>query len=215
MQTCQDKDRVAAPAALPVPAYLVERRMGSMTTGNDLSFVMPQPASVLRSLDLDRMDALARLLVKRIPAGTTLGLVGTLGAGKTALVRAIAGACGVDVADVTSPTFTLLQSHHGTLTIHHLDAYRLADEDEFLELGVEELFEDQRAWTVVEWADRVAAVMPAATLWLRIDIEPHDLGSDRPNAGGHDHDDALRSVTLGSADRSLARIAATIASDLA
>lgn len=189
-----------------------------MTTSDEVSFRMPQPASSLRSLDLDRIDALARALVDRVPRGTTFGLVGTLGAGKTSLVRAIAHACGVDVCDVTSPTFTLLQSHRGSLTIHHLDAYRLADEDEFLELGVEELFEDNDAWTLVEWADRVVGVMPADTLWLRIDMEPRDIGTtdvgnDSPDAGSHD--DALRSVTMASADSSLAGIAAKIASDLA
>jgi tRNA threonylcarbamoyladenosine biosynthesis protein TsaE len=185
-----------------------------------VSFIMPQPASVLRSLDLARLDALARTLVDRVPRGTTFGLVGTLGAGKTSLVRAIAQACGVDVADVTSPTFTLLQTHRGSLTIHHLDAYRLADEDEFLELGVEELFADNSAWTLVEWADRVAGVMPAATLWLRIDIEPSDIepgdiGNDSPETGGHDHDEPLRSVTMASTDPSLAGFAKEIVSDLA
>ena len=186
-----------------------------MTTRDDLSFRMPQPAHSLRSLDLDQIDVLARALVDCVPRGTTFGLVGTLGAGKTSLVRAIARAGGVDVSDVTSPTFTLLQTHRGSLTIHHLDAYRLADEDEFLELGVEELFEDHLAWTLVEWADRVAGVMPIATLWLRIDIEPTAVGTDRSDSSGHDPFDALRSVTMASADRSLADIAAKIVSDLA
>jgi tRNA threonylcarbamoyladenosine biosynthesis protein TsaE len=178
-----------------------------MTTSDDVSFVMPQPAGVIGSLDLNRVNRLARALVQRVPGGTTFGLLGTLGAGKTTLVRAIAGACGVDVADVTSPTFTLLQTYHGCLTIHHLDAYRLADEDEFLELGVEELFEDQGAWTLVEWADRVAGVMPSTTLWLHIDFEAGQAVNREPSG------EPLRCVSLASHDPLLMRTIETIVAE--
>lgn len=109
-------------------------------------------------------------MVQRFPAPLVIGLVGTLGAGKTTLVQAIAEAAGIDVANVTSPTFTLLQTHQGTrFKLHHLDAYRLADENEFYDLGVDELFEEE-AWTIVEWADRVAELMPEETLWIEIEL---------------------------------------------
>ena len=128
---------------------------------------------LIESLDLDGLHKLASSLVECLPERMTIGLVGTLGAGKTTLVQAISSAIGVDRADVTSPTFTLLQSHHGCgQTLHHLDAYRVADEDEFLELGVEELFDQEQAWTLIEWADRVADVMPRDSLWLEIRLEP-------------------------------------------
>ena len=123
----------------------------------------------------------AKALITLMPTSLVVGLVGTLGAGKTTLVQAIAEALEIDAADVTSPTFTLLQSHRTQLrltggnddiprVLHHLDAYRVADEDEFLELGVDELFEESGAWTVIEWADRVEAVMPPGALWIRIEL---------------------------------------------
>jgi tRNA threonylcarbamoyladenosine biosynthesis protein TsaE len=114
------------------------------------------------------MERLATAMWRYLPSHLVIGLVGTLGAGKTTLVQAIARAAGIDSADVTSPTFTLLQTHRGTRTLHHLDAYRVADEDEFLELGVDELFEDESAWTLIEWADRVSSVLPQQTLWIEI-----------------------------------------------
>ena len=150
---------------------------------------------VIESLDLVGVQVLAERLVRWMPRRLTIGLVGTLGAGKTTLVQAISRAVGVDVADVTSPTFTLLQSHRsGDQTLHHLDAYRVADEDEFVELGVEELFDDEQAWTLVEWADRVAGVMPPETLWLemRIDQQP-----------------GLRTVEFRTSDRGLADVLET------
>ncbi|MAI31908.1 MAG: tRNA (adenosine(37)-N6)-threonylcarbamoyltransferase complex ATPase subunit type 1 TsaE [Planctomycetaceae bacterium TMED240] len=128
---------------------------------------------LIESLDLNGLHKLASRLVACLPRRMTIGLVGTLGAGKTTLVQAISSEIGVDRADVTSPTFTLLQSHHGgDQTLHHLDAYRLADEDEFLELGAEELFEQEQAWTLIEWADRVEDVMPRNSLWVEICIDP-------------------------------------------
>lgn len=128
---------------------------------------------LIESLDLGGLEKFASQLVKFLPAQMAIGLVGTLGAGKTTLVQAVSNAIGVDRADVTSPTFTLLQSHHGgNQILHHLDAYRVADEDEFLELGVEELFDQENAWTLIEWADRVEAVMPRNSLWIEIRIEP-------------------------------------------
>tara|TARA_R110002049_G_scaffold72490_2_gene187242 strand:+ start:289624 stop:290172 length:549 start_codon:yes stop_codon:yes gene_type:complete len=120
------------------------------------------------SVGLDDIDRFAALMLHHLPAGIAVGLVGTLGAGKTRLVQGIAKAAQVGDVEVTSPTFTLLQTYPGQPTLHHLDAYRIEDEDEFLELGVDELFDDSQAWTLVEWADRVRAAMPVDTLWIRI-----------------------------------------------
>lgn len=142
------------------------------------------------SLDLAGIERLAQSMLRHLPKPLVIGLVGTLGAGKTTLVQAIARAAGIDTADVTSPTFTLLQSHQGSLTLHHLDAYRVADEDEFLELGVEELFDDAASWTLIEWADRVRDVLPTETLWVEINI---------------DDDASLRSVTFVSTTDDIAR----------
>jgi tRNA threonylcarbamoyladenosine biosynthesis protein TsaE len=98
-----------------------------------------------------------------------VALCGTLGAGKTRLVQAIAEACGVDRRSVVSPTFVLVQEHHGRRTVYHLDAYRIKDEDEFLELGPDEYFESD-ALVLVEWADRVEACLPRQRVEIRIEV---------------------------------------------
>ena len=151
---------------------------------------------LIESLDLNGLHKLASRLVECLPGRMTIGLVGSLGAGNTTLVQAISSAIGVDRADVTSPTFTLLQSHHGgDQTLHHLDAYRVADEDEFLELGVEELFDQEQAWTLIEWADRVKDVMPRNSLWLQILIEPQpDTRSVKISTSDHELSQALKTA---------------------
>ncbi|MEO1530002.1 MAG: tRNA (adenosine(37)-N6)-threonylcarbamoyltransferase complex ATPase subunit type 1 TsaE [Planctomycetota bacterium] len=150
---------------------------------------------VVSHVDLDRLQHFTEVLVRHAPAELTIGLVGTLGAGKTTLTQCLAEAAGVDRDDVTSPTFTLMSTyqatiHAGTVALHHLDAYRLADEDEFLELGVEELFESAKTWVLIEWADRVESVMPESTLWIEIDIDAEDAPLHRRKLTLRYHADA-------------------------
>ncbi len=123
---------------------------------------------VFEAADEGATELLGQALAAALPAGATVALCGTLGAGKTRLVQAIATALRVPREEVVSPTFVLCQQYHGSRTINHLDAYRVADEDEFRELGVEELF-DCGAITIVEWAERVSGALPEE--YLRIDIE--------------------------------------------
>jgi tRNA threonylcarbamoyladenosine biosynthesis protein TsaE len=114
-------------------------------------------------------DRLGAALAAALPPGTTIALVGTLGAGKTRLVQAICAALGVAREDVVSPTFVLCQRYDGTQTIHHLDAYRLRDEDEFRELGAVELM-DSAGLTFIEWADRVVGCLPDERIEIQIEV---------------------------------------------
>jgi tRNA threonylcarbamoyladenosine biosynthesis protein TsaE len=111
-------------------------------------------------------ERLGQALAEVLPGGTVVALIGTLGAGKTRLVQAFAAAQGVPRDEATSPTFVLVNEYQGRLPIYHIDAYRLRDEDEFLELGPEEYF-DSTGVTFIEWADRVADCLPAARLEIR------------------------------------------------
>ena len=104
-----------------------------------------------------------------LSAGATVALCGTLGAGKTQLVRAIAEACGIDRRDVVSPTFVLIHEYHGRRTIYHMDAYRVASEEEFAALGPDEYFESGEL-VLVEWADRVASCLPANRIEVCIEV---------------------------------------------
>jgi tRNA threonylcarbamoyladenosine biosynthesis protein TsaE len=113
--------------------------------------------------------ALGAALAELLPDGTTVALCGSLGAGKTRLVQAIAEATGIDRREVVSPTFVLIREYHGRRTVYHFDAYRVRDEDEFLELGPEEYF-DSDALALVEWADRVERCLPPDRVEIRIEI---------------------------------------------
>ncbi len=70
---------------------------------------------------------------------------------------------------VNSPTFVLIQEYDARLPIYHFDAYRLPSVAAFEELGVQEYFAGDGV-CLVEWADRVAAAMPAERLDVRFAI---------------------------------------------
>lgn len=115
-------------------------------------------------------DILGRILAKVLPDGAVVSLLGTLGAGKTRLVQAIAEASGVPQGEVGSPTFVLIKEYQGkNREIYHFDAYRLRDTDEFLELGADEYF-DSNGLSFVEWADRVEDAIPYSH--LEIVVQP-------------------------------------------
>lgn len=113
-------------------------------------------------------ELLGRLLAQVLPAGTVVGLVGTLGAGKTRLVQAVASGLGVPRDIVTSPTFVLVNEYPGgRLPVYHFDTYRVRDRDEFWELGPEEYFQSNGI-TFVEWAERFADCLPTDRVTITI-----------------------------------------------
>jgi tRNA threonylcarbamoyladenosine biosynthesis protein TsaE len=129
--------------------------------------------SVHRSLaiaNLTETEAFGRRLGAGLFPGAVLALVGQLGAGKTHLTRAIAEGLAVkNPAVVNSPTFVLIQEYPAKMPIYHFDAYRLSGPREFAELGVEEYFRGDGV-SIVEWADKVEATLPAEHLRIAIEI---------------------------------------------
>src|SRR5690348_3002435 len=122
---------------------------------------------VFDAADLSRTRVLGAALADVLPDGSVVALVGTLGAGKTHLVQAVAEASGAPPGSAVSPTFVLINEYRGRREIYHLDAYRIKDDDEFLELGADEYFEGQ-GLSFVEWADRVTACLPRQRIEIRV-----------------------------------------------
>jgi tRNA threonylcarbamoyladenosine biosynthesis protein TsaE len=139
--------------------------------------------------------ALGRLIGKLLFPGSVAALVGPLGAGKTYLVRAIAE--GLHIADsriVSSPTFVLIHEYLARLPIYHFDAYRLHNEREFAELGVQEYFECNGV-CLVEWADKVANLLPVEHLHVHFEVTGESSRRATLSASGPQHVNLLQTLT--------------------
>ena len=103
----------------------------------------------------ERTFAIAFELARRVPGASSFYLHGDLGAGKTIFAKGVASFHGIDRSEVTSPTFALVQRHSGgSRVLYHIDLYRIEEERELTELGIEEL-EEEGAVLVVEWAEKL------------------------------------------------------------
>ncbi len=114
-------------------------------------------------------ERIAALLAGTLRGGDVIALHGDLGAGKTQFTRGLVRALGGDAALVSSPTYVLLHVYPTpTLTVYHLDAYRVGGADDFEAIGFDELLE-QNGVVVVEWPSRVSELLPAGTVDVTID----------------------------------------------
>lgn len=118
---------------------------------------------------VEQTEAIAAALARSLPAGSCVGLDGELGAGKTQFVRGMVRGLGGDARAVCSPTFVLLNAYDAPgRRVFHLDAYRVAGAEEFEQIGFAELLE-QGGLVVVEWASRVAALLPVGAARVRLE----------------------------------------------
>jgi tRNA threonylcarbamoyladenosine biosynthesis protein TsaE len=117
-----------------------------------------------------------RRIGEQLKGGEILLLSGPLGAGKTVFVKGVATALGIDGEEVTSPTFTLVNPYSGTLTLYHIDLYRLAEGASAAHaVDLQELLSDERAVIVIEWAERLGHyALPADVLHITITGEGDD-----------------------------------------
>lgn len=110
--------------------------------------------------------ALGKRLGSMLKKGDVVALQGTLAAGKTTITKGIALALGI-TEPVTSPTFTLISEYYGSMTLYHMDVYRLDSTEDFINLGVEEMLYGDGV-CVVEWSEKVMKELPQSAILVRL-----------------------------------------------
>jgi tRNA threonylcarbamoyladenosine biosynthesis protein TsaE len=110
----------------------------------------------LSSNSVSATKARGARLAALLPPGTTVGLIGDLGAGKTQFVKGIAAGLGIPETEVVSPSFGLINIYMGERALCHADLYRLETLDDIATIGLEDTPSGD-GLCVVEWADRLEA----------------------------------------------------------
>lgn len=124
---------------------------------------------VIRTPDPEATERVGRALAAEVQPGACIALHGDLGAGKTCMVRGLAEGLGCDATSVSSPTFTLMHRHPGTLAdLVHIDAYRLHGPEELRDAGYDPA--DTRAVTAIEWPARAAGILPADVIRVSLSV---------------------------------------------
>jgi tRNA threonylcarbamoyladenosine biosynthesis protein TsaE len=102
--------------------------------------------------------------------GLTIFLIGDLGAGKTTLVRGLLRGLGFD-GRVKSPTYTLVESYSiSSLYLYHFDLYRFKHEQEWLDAGFDEIFDDGNI-CLIEWPERAINLLPRVNVEINLSLD--------------------------------------------
>ena len=121
----------------------------------------------LKITNESQMIKLGEEIGKNAFKGMVITLVGDLVAGKTTMTKGIGRALNITRV-INSPTFTIMKIYEGTLTLYHMDVYRIDNNsgDDYLE---EYFYLD--GVSVIEWADNISDIIPNNRLEISIEID--------------------------------------------
>ncbi len=121
---------------------------------------------------LQELDVAVDYILKNTKSKTLL-FYGEMGAGKTTLIKELVKALGVhDTA--SSPTFSLVnhyESEEGS--VFHFDFYRIEDETEALDMGIEDYLESE-SWNLIEWPEKIENLLGENTQKLLLQVESEE-----------------------------------------
>lgn len=118
------------------------------------------------------LPSVATQLLSYFPKPCFFAIEGEMGAGKTTFVQALLRELGIEKPD-GSPTYAIVNEYRSNLgmPIYHLDCYRIENERDLAQLGLDELF-DQAAFFFVEWPKKIENILPDDAKWLYIRCAP-------------------------------------------
>lgn len=121
-----------------------------------------------RTFQLEEINAVATELIPLV-RGQVVALHGEMGAGKTTLVHALGEQMGAGQV-VSSPTFSIINEYNWNgERVYHIDLYRLKDEEEAIQAGVEDCLYSGST-CLVEWPERAPGIFPPGTLHISLKV---------------------------------------------
>ena len=112
-----------------------------------------------------------RRLGEKLPAGSTIALIGELGSGKTLFTRGICSGLDVATRYVSSPTFVLVNEYRGKYPVFHMDLYRLGNMVDGFEIGIlDYLDKADTGVIIVEWAEKILPLLSDSYLQVQFSV---------------------------------------------
>jgi tRNA threonylcarbamoyladenosine biosynthesis protein TsaE len=133
----------------------------------------------------EQTAALGERIARSLVPGSVVALRGGLGAGKTCFTAGIARGLGVKET-ITSPSYTIISEYRGKAPLYHIDAYRLAGDEDFENTGALDYLGGEGI-AVVEWSERIPNSLPSDAVTVSIEITGqnsrifHIFGLERVN----------------------------------
>lgn len=117
----------------------------------------------------DEIEIIAKKIIETNPNKVVL-FYGNMGVGKTTLIKSLAKQLGV-TATTSSPTFSLVNEYQiaNNQYIYHFDFYRLKNETEALDMGIDEYLYSNN-WCFIEWADNIPNLLPEKYSVIKIEL---------------------------------------------
>lgn len=117
----------------------------------------------------EETEAIGRTMAKRAKPGDIFLFEGTLGIGKSVLIRGMAKEFGI-TETLLSPTFTLVNEYEGKVKFYHFDLYRLDEPFELYEIGFEEYVYSEGI-SCIEWSSKCGDLLPDEGIKVNITLE--------------------------------------------
>jgi len=120
------------------------------------------------------LNAAAKKLLKQSGENRIFAFYGSMGAGKTTIIKAICQTLGaIDI--VSSPTFTLVNEYKTSSgeSLYHIDFYRIRKQEEVFDFGIEEYLTGE-SYCFMEWPELIEEILPEETVKVRISVDNNE-----------------------------------------
>ncbi len=123
---------------------------------------------------LDNINAVAKEFISHVTNVKIVAVNGDMGAGKTTFIQAVCRQMGV-TDQMSSPTYSIIQQYKtaNNLTINHIDVYRLKNEEEAVQAGVEDVI-NSGDFCFIEWPEKIAKILPLHFISIFIESADHN-----------------------------------------